>query len=179
MRIYYDTEFFQRSGRTINLISIGMVKDNGEEFYAVNSGMDTIAIAQDYWLMKNVMSSIDHEVGVSYLTTFGMPIRDFEITDSNAMSPKEIREGILDFIGPEVAELWAWNGAHDHRVLVTLFGDFSMQPGSVPFTTHDIATLAALTGETPPPQPAGLHNALDDARWNVVRYDYLMSKLNS
>lgn len=178
MRIFYDTEFLQMPGKYIELISIGMVAQDGREFYAVNSEMNTLTIARDRWLMDNVMSSIGHVEETSYITAFGTPIKDLRITDEHAMNAHDIRKGILDFIGEEEAELWAWMGAHDHRVLTTLFGDFSMQPGTVPFTTHDIATLVALTGEQPPRQPKGLHNALADARWNVVRYDYLMEKLS-
>lgn len=54
MSIYcYDTEFLD-DGSTIELISIGIVCDDGREYYAVNSDMDTQRIGKHQWLMDNV-----------------------------------------------------------------------------------------------------------------------------
>ena len=39
MRYFYDTEFID-NGRHIDLISIGVVADNGTEFYAVSKQFD-------------------------------------------------------------------------------------------------------------------------------------------
>ena len=39
MRIFYDTEFLD-DGKTIDLISIGMVAEDGRELYAVSSEFD-------------------------------------------------------------------------------------------------------------------------------------------
>jgi 3' exoribonuclease, RNase T-like len=38
VKIFYDTEFIE-DGRTIDLISIGMVAEDGREYYAVNRDM--------------------------------------------------------------------------------------------------------------------------------------------
>lgn len=40
MRIYYDTEFVE-DGRTVDLISIGMVREDGAELYLVNEEIDS------------------------------------------------------------------------------------------------------------------------------------------
>lgn len=39
MRYFYDTEFID-DGRTIELISIGMVSEDGREYYAVSTAFD-------------------------------------------------------------------------------------------------------------------------------------------
>lgn len=57
MRIFYDTEFID-DGRTIDLISIGLVADNGTEYYAVSNEFDLKKLAASDWLMKNVWPSL-------------------------------------------------------------------------------------------------------------------------
>ncbi len=39
MRYFYDCEFIE-DGRTIELVSIGVVDENGREFYAVSTEFD-------------------------------------------------------------------------------------------------------------------------------------------
>jgi hypothetical protein len=66
--------------------------------------------------------------------------------------------------------------------LAQLFGKMIDLPKMIPMFTNDIRTLVQLAGLQPsdlPRQPEGLHNALADARWNKVRYDYLMEFMNN
>jgi 3' exoribonuclease, RNase T-like len=56
--VYYDTEFLE-DGSTIGLISIGMVTDDGREYYAVRDNPWTIRKAiQHEWLRANVVPSL-------------------------------------------------------------------------------------------------------------------------
>lgn len=50
----YDTEFLD-DGSTIDLISIGIVCEDGREYYAVNSDMPRERISRDDWLCQNVV----------------------------------------------------------------------------------------------------------------------------
>jgi hypothetical protein len=54
-RYYLDTEFIE-DGHTIDLISIGIVAEDGREFYAVNKGCD-FSKADD-WVKENVISHL-------------------------------------------------------------------------------------------------------------------------
>lgn len=58
MRIWYDTEFLETS-RTIDLISIGMVREDGAEYYAVSNEAARRPlcgqIRKHEWLMANVV----------------------------------------------------------------------------------------------------------------------------
>jgi hypothetical protein len=54
MRIFYDCEFLE-DGKTIDLISIGMIAEADDEYYAVNSDMPIERIESHGWLMKNVV----------------------------------------------------------------------------------------------------------------------------
>lgn len=171
-RITYDTEFLE-NGKTIDLISIGMVNmdDPTDTFYAVSMEFDTAAVFADRWLMTNVMSSIDHFL--VHADQVAVPV-DLVVTDEALMTRKEIKEGILEYVDGCVPEWWAWHGAYDHVALSQIFGRMIDLPYRWPFFTNDIKQEAVRLGNPIlPPQPDGLHNALDDARHNVVRYNYL------
>jgi hypothetical protein len=91
-RVFYDTEFIE-DGKSIILISIGMVTDDGREYYAVNGDLDDATnhdpdlrggyigktpwdrIMAEPWLVKNVVPSLplrDRKQLDRYLT--GVPI---------------------------------------------------------------------------------------------------------
>jgi len=178
MRYFYDTEFLE-DGKTIDLISIGIVAEDGRTLYKVSNQFNTRAVAKHDWLMENVMSSISHYTHMT-VDFNGAPIfRDIELTDVFADSRAHIAQDIVNFIGndPDV-ELWAWYGAYDHVALAQLFGIMLDLPDNIPMYTNDIRTLRKLAGNVKmPQQPSGNHNALEDAKFNVVRYDYLMEVL--
>lgn len=70
MKYFLDTEFHEskkpvkmlgitlKEVRTIDLISIGIVCEDGREFYAINKDCDLKAIWNDEWLRENVLKSI-------------------------------------------------------------------------------------------------------------------------
>jgi hypothetical protein len=178
VRYFYDTEFLE-DGYSVDLISIGMVSEDGREFYAVSTEFDTARVARNKWLMDNVMSSIQYE---TYTTCdgYGFPIRhDLRITDKAAKSREEIRDGILEFTKDTWPEFWAWYGAYDHVALCQLFGRMIDLPKRFPMFTMDLKQWHKEAGSPDmPKQPEGLHNALEDAKWNVVRYNYLKGLLN-
>jgi hypothetical protein len=173
MKIMYDTEFLQLGGRQFDLISIGMVREDGQEFYAVSTEFDTVAVAREPWLMENVMTTIGHEEYTSWITGTGQPIKDLFITDPAGMSKRLIRDRIIEFTSDIIPEWWAWQGSVDHVLLYGLFGDFSTQPSGWPYSTLDINQPWQAKGRPAlPVMETGLHNALDDARacWDKYRF---------
>lgn len=177
MKIMYDTEFLERPGGTISPISIGMVREDGKEYYAVYDDMPTLEIARNEWLMENVMTSIDHEQFTSHVTGTGQPVRDFHIKDVNAKPQSLIRMEILAFVHDVWPDWWAWYGAYDHVVLCQTFGRMIDLPANFPMFTSDLKQFVKLAGNPHmPQQPAGKHNALEDARFNWERYNFLTNK---
>jgi len=177
----YDTEFHE-DGKTIDFISIGMVSlDTGKEYYAVSNEFDTRRVAKNNWLMDNVMSSIEHEKFVVQDFEGAQVVRDIFVTDKAAKSRLEIAADIYELTcHPTLPrpEFWAWFSAYDHVCLAQLWGRMIDLPPGMTMRTNDIGTLVDLAGNPKiPKQPNGLHNALDDARHNVVRYEYLMGML--
>lgn len=176
-RYFYDTEFHE-DGKTIDFISIGIVSEDGREYYAVSNEFDTRRVANNRWLMDNVMSSIDHDKFV--VTDFeGMPlVRDIYVTDSAAKSRAEIASDILEFVDGTWPDFWAWYGAYDHVCLCQLYGKMIDLPAGFPMFSSDLKQMHKDAGNpSMPKQPDGLHNALEDAKWNVVRYNYLRGLL--
>lgn len=179
MKYTYDFEFIE-DGKTIEPISMGMVNmDNDRELYLVFNDFDTRKVAKSNWLMENVMPSIQHETLVT-ADFEGKPlVRDLLITDPNSVSREEGAQRLMEFVrddllaGGEI-EWWNWYGAYDHVALCQLFGRMIDLPPGFPMYSNDIKQLHKQAGWCEmPKQPGGLHNALEDARFNVVRYDYL------
>ena len=172
-----DFEFLE-DHKHVDPISLGMVRDDGKELYMVFSDMDTLSIARHGWLMQNVMPSIEHREYTSHVTGLGTPVKDLEILDENGVTKGEARMKILEFVEDIWPEFWAWYGSYDHVALCGLFGRMVDLPTRFPMFTNDIRQLYKRAGNPDmPKQESGLHNALADARFNVVRYNFLMNLL--
>jgi hypothetical protein len=161
-RIFYDTEFLE-DGRTIDLISIGMVRDDGAEYYAITDDSRLISRAYEHeWLAANVLPSLP--VNLARLGAWWE--WDRNNPDFGCVKPRDvIASEVQDFILARPApELWADYCAYDHVALCQLFGRMIDLPQGIPYFTHDLRhALDPITD--PPPMPgAREHNALDDAR---------------
>lgn len=164
----YDLEFLE-DGRTIELISIGMVCDDGREYYAVNRDMPVRRIRKHPWLMENVVPHLPKGHADQRIH---MPKRWlFHYADHRVKHRKTIASEVAEFIraaGPDV-ELWANYGAYDHVALAQLWGPMIALPPGVPMFTNDIQQEARRLGiawDALPQQESGEHNALADARHN-------------
>lgn len=153
MKYFYDTEFLD-TGTTIDLISIGIVAEDGREYYAVNADMPARRILKHEWLMASVVPQLPF---------------------SGDWKPKlQIRDEVRDFLLHDgKPELWAWYCAYDHVVLAQLFGTMMDLPEGVPMYTHDLRALVDYLpdGELPK-QAGGVHDALEDARWVKLAHTY-------
>lgn len=176
MKIFYDTEFIE-NGKTIDLISIGMVAEDGRELHAVNRDMPVKRISKHDWLMANVVPSLPRIHGDRRLQV--NPRRnplalDFE--HPAMLSRERIATQAERFIlaTPDV-ELWAWYSAYDHVALCQLWGRMIDLPDGVPMWTDDLKQEAMRLGNpTMPKQAEGEHNALADARHNRLMHEFLI-----
>ncbi len=186
MRYWYDTEFLE-DGKTIELISIGIVGEDGREYYAVadeatrgdrwfRPGLAR-RIRENEWLMANVVPSLPRLHGdarnhapQSWLFDYFSPL---------VKRRERIAEEVRDFLlANGTPELWADYGAYDHVALCQLWGRMIDLPSGIPMFTRDIQQEAARLGfawDELPKQDEGLHNALADARHCKVKYDFLVS----
>lgn len=171
-RIFYDTEFIE-DGSTIGLISIGMVDDAGNEFYAVNRHAPWRRIADHAWLNDNVVPQLprlhgDARLHMYCLSRYGRKhnpcMLDFSHPDM--MACPTIAQRVENFVGTDPVELWAYYGAYDHVALSQLFGTMMGLPSGVPMFTHELMQLWEQAGQPEKPAQSNEHNALADARWN-------------
>ncbi len=172
-RVFYDCEFLE-DGRTIELISIGMVRESdGAELYLVNRDMPVKRIKKHQWLMKNVVPGLPKPAGDWNLhmpTSWLFDYRNPAVQPLPEIAAR-VRRFITDTPDPQ---LWAWYGAYDHVALAQLFGPMVNLPNGIPMWTNDIQQEAQRLGNPQmPEQPSGTHNALADARHNLVRAQFL------
>ncbi len=173
MKYWYDTEFIE-DGTTIDLISIGIVAEDGRELYLQSIDVDG-SKASD-WVIENVLSNLK-------LCPTDTPFMK-HVTDGNCGpecpwgSREQIRDKILSFMDPLLygkPELWGYYSAYDHVAFCQLFGTMMDLPKSYPMYTRDIKQWCDALGDPRlPEQGKDEHNALSDARWNKFAYDFLV-----
>lgn len=182
MKYFYDTEFLE-DGSTIDLISIGIVCEDGSEYYAVNADMDKERIKTDKWLCENVIRHLPLR-GKMNPPGFGSNSYVYALDiQSTLVKPKwvianEVREFLLKgttYVGGNVIldapELWAYYSAYDHVALAQLWGKMIYLPKGIPMWTRDLMALIQDNPSIPlPKQGEDQHNALTDARWNWLVY---------
>ncbi len=161
MKYFYDTEFIE-DGKIIDLISIGIIAEDGREYYAISNEFDA-SKASD-WVKENVLSKLPPKNNFKESLVY--------------KSREQIKQDILEFIKVETdPELWAYYAAYDHVAFCQLFGTMMELPEGYPMYTRDIKQLCDGLGNPPlPEQGKGEHNALDDAKWNKVAYEFLTKK---
>ena len=150
MKIFFDTEFIE-DGKTIDLISIGMVKENGESLYMVSSDCD-YSKASD-WVKENVLPHVEGERW--------------------KYTREEIANNVIEFCG-ESPEFWAYYADYDWVVFCQLFGTMMDLPKGFPMYCRDLKQLCDSKGNPKLPEQVSCeHNALDDAKWNMECYNFL------
>jgi len=155
VRFFYDTEFIE-DGRTIDLVSIGVVDERGREFYAVSTEFD--AGLAGSWVREHVLPQLPTP------------------SDPVWRSRDRIKQDLLDFIGKphDGVQLWAWFAAYDHVALAQLWGAMPALPRQLPRFTRDLRQRWEDLGKPQlPPPPANAHDALADARHNLARWEAL------
>lgn len=142
MRIWFDTEFVE-NGRTIDLISIGAVREDGGIFYLENAECDFDAASD--WVKENVLPHL--------------------LCGARLLPKAEIAQQFRAFAGDE-PEFWAYYGAYDWVALCQLFGTMMDLPKGWPMYARDLKQAIDLAGVgKPPTQTDNEHHALADARW--------------
>jgi hypothetical protein len=166
-RYFYDTEFLE-NGRTIELISIGIVAEDGREYYAVNRDAPWKRIKKHDWLMANVVPTLPTRHGDARIHAGRGPLGLLDWQHPAFKRPAAIANQVKNFLlADREPELWAYYGAYDHIVLCQLFGTMMNLPEGMPMWTHELMQAWEQAGRPDmPDQHGSVHNALEDARWN-------------
>jgi hypothetical protein len=152
VRFFYDCEFIE-DGDTIELISIGVVDEQGREYYAVSTEFDPQRAGG--WVRSHVLPKLPPP------------------GDPAWRSRAAIRDSLLEFLTApgEGVELWAWFAAYDHVALAQLWGAMPALPRALPRFTRELRQRWEDAGKPSlPPPPTNAHDALADARHNLTRW---------
>lgn len=155
VKFFLDTEFLE-DGKTIDLLSIGVVAEDGREFYRQNTQCDVSRA--NYWVKANVLPNLENPLGRPYV------IRPW-------CHPGFIRLELNEFLGDDKPEFWAYYGAYDWVALCQLWGDMSRLPTGWPMYCIDLRQWLDHHGLPNIRQSDDApHHALSDARWIAQTY---------
>lgn len=143
-RYWFDTEFME-DGTVIEMLSIGMVCEDGRVIYMESADADHSHANE--WVAENVLPKLGH----------GM-----------LLSRQRIAAELLLFTkaGEHPPEFWAYYGDYDWVVLCQLFGTMMDLPESWPMFAMDVKQLCMSKGNPKLPEQTGAeHDALADAEW--------------
>lgn len=156
-RYFYDCEFIE-DGRTVDLVSIGVVDEYGREFYAVSTEFDGSRAVP--WVRRNVLDKLPSPGDPAWRSRERLRGELYAFL----VAPIRERPG-------EELELWAWYAAYDHVVLCQLWGAMPALPRAIPRFTHELRQRWEDAGQPVlPAPPPDQHDALADARHNLARW---------
>lgn len=121
MRYFYDTEFLQ-TPTGYDLISIGVVAEDGRIYEAVSAEADWDTISEDSWLTDNVVRHLPGQEEWKSRSLIAHELFYF-LTEDNKQP-----------------ELWGWFASWDHTCLSKLYGDIP-SPDWLPDFTHDLRAV--------------------------------------
>lgn len=186
MKYFLDTKFIE-NGETIDLISIGVVTDDKREYYAISTDFDPWRAPE--WIVQNVFPPLPDPLAGSMRnysqwvgTGLQICISDPNFTDEQKggallwKSPLQIKEEIREFCNPEKhgePRFWANYAAYNWVALCQLFGPMINLPKGWPMFCMDLQQWSHHLGYSLPIQGDEKHNALEDARYNKMCWDYL------
>lgn len=208
MKYWLDFEFiegfhkpiFGKKRHFIDLISIGIVAEDGREYYAISNEFNPKDA--DDWVKKNVISKLPSPY-----------VREEDRPSDRAgamlwKSNDRIKQEIIDFFNPrciqelhaglwpnmdEVAmhnpdeygrvqpEVYGYYADYDWVLFCSLFGRMIDLPKGFPMYCKDLKQMMDEKGldeswkQTACPDPFNEHNALEDARWNKKLYNAIIN----
>ncbi|WP_338442276.1 3'-5' exoribonuclease [Synechococcus elongatus IITB4] len=175
MKYFFDTEFIE-DGKTIDLISIGIVSEDDREYYALNLECDWGKASK--WVKENVIEHLPLKPPLRW-------VAGGRIDSSHAKSvgwrfKDSIATEIIEFCSPQSygePEFWAYYADYDWVVFCQLFGTMMELPKGFPMYCRDVKQLCDEKGNPQlPKQESVEHHALNDARWTKQAYLWLRNQ---
>lgn len=210
MKYFLDTEFiegfrkplFGKRRWGIDLISIGIIGEDGSEYYAISTGFNPKHANE--WVKKNVLSKLPARY-VDFHTGSPNERRQAAFWKSN----KEIKNDLINLfrcgyedgmvVAPPGIEVYGYYADYDWVLLASLFGTMMDLPKGFPMYCRDLKqtvdekvkshymdnpnkavhtfanAIEWMKNEPNYPKQENEHNALDDAKWNYRLYQFLQS----
>ena len=174
MNIYFDTEFIE-DGHTIDLISIGLVREDGATYYAISTEFDASKASQ--WVKDNVLKYLPqhwYDAIADIRTAESHLMNDTVNPDSFAWkSRKKIADEIKEFVGDNPI-FYAYYADYDWVTLCQLYGTMMDLPSGWPMYCRDLKQRADEHGVDVSALPQqDEHHALADALWCKRAHEYI------
>jgi len=194
MRYFIDTEFIEgfnkpilgKKRHFIDLISIGIVAEDGREYHAISSEYNYNDA--DDWVKENVILPLykstvhgdnrnrcdSHNFHLSY----GKP--NSKIAEEILAFTGCWRDQLFYRVGNDVPEFYGYYADYDWVLFCSLFGRMIDLPKGFPMYCRDLKQMMDDSGLSKEwkqehcPDPIGEHNALVDAKWNKSLYEKIM-----
>jgi len=176
-KVFFDTEFTGLHQKT-TLISIGLVADSGETFYAEFNDFDNDQV--DEWLRENVIANLQFN-GI-------YQIREGDKKNVRYKShAQNVKELLIEWLSQfNEVEIWSDCLSYDWVLFNEIFGHAFNIPKNVYYIPFDICTLFKIKGVDPDISREKFgcgevcsemkkHNALWDAQVIKMCYDKLMA----
>lgn len=176
MRYFFDTEF-NENVRPIDLISIGIVREDEKEWYGVNinySHYQAYTEARDPAEQYPILNSCNDWVKANVLPIIFQPNGPENAFCATVGPENLLRDRLVDFVGMDpYPEFWAYYGSYDWFLLTRMFKSFENMPSKWPQTHYDLHQYAKHVGMQRglPPKFQPVHNALVDARWTKHAFE--------
>lgn len=154
MKIWFDTEFIE-DGKTIDLMSIGAVREDGKQYYAEVIECDLSRASP--WVRRNVIPRL--RGGVDRLVR------------------ADIAADLIEFMS-EKPEIWAYYADYDWVALCQLYGTMMDLPKGWPMYCRDVKQLCDYLGnpELPKQHTGQEHNSMLDAVWTMHAWSFLQHR---
>lgn len=185
MKYFLDTEFIENS-QTIDLISIGIVCEDGRTFYKQNKECQFVSASD--WVWRNVFPHLLHFnlSGVRSCCERRMELSlDARCNDPDCVwaYKSNIRDSVIEFcdVGKYgKPEFWGYYADYDWVVFCQLFGTMMYLPNGFPMYCRDVKQWADDIGNPQLPKPdVEIHHALSDAENVKEMWEFLNSKIKN
>jgi hypothetical protein len=163
MIIDYDMQIVERGrGLTMELVSIGLVREDGAYMYAINEECLS-NVMRHPWLATTAVPHLPIRSDDTFIFEWNKEHEEYQYV----LALDRLIAEVLKFITEnDKPDLWAYYGAYKHVVLSQLFGSQAERPARMPMFTHE---LQQLSEERPhvllPAVPENTFHAMADARW--------------
>ncbi len=180
MKIFFDTEFTGLHQNT-TLISIGLIAEDGQTFYAELTDFDQTQI--DDWLQENVIKNLRlHQSPENTATLWDKGDGAIEAKASTPTIANLLEYWLGQF---DIVEMWSDTLAYDWVLFCQLYGNALNIPKNIYYIPFDLVTLMKINNVDPDinreeyanmKQKIAKHNALWDARVIKACYERLIVK---
>jgi hypothetical protein len=186
MKYFLDTEFiegfhkplFGKRRHFIDLISIGIVAEDGREYYAISNEFN--AKDANEWVRTNVIKGLPDK----HADFHDSPRRkqEAQLYKSNSTISFEVGQFMQKdkaFFGTEFPEIYGYYADYDWVLFCSLFGRMIDLPKGFPMYCRDLKQIMdeEFTEDIKKwsgfPAQKDEHNALADARWNKELHSFI------